>query len=181
VKNLEPNGEKPGLAETAANLLLSRDQRRFRVCLAALIAGLLLSVALLPLPSAQFSYLPTCAFKGISGLPCGLCVGTRAAQAFLRGDLSRALYLNIAALPVVIALLVVAFVQASEALRGKAVTDWNALFLRFRPLLPIALVLFCLFWFVHVIEALRETKRELVDLRNPIALAVHKRFGSPSQ
>jgi uncharacterized protein DUF2752 len=181
MNGLEQNRANPPVGDAPKNLLLSADQRKFRVCLAALITGVLVGAALLPLPPAGLYSLPTCAFKGITGLPCGLCGGTRAAWAFLHGDLSRALYLNIAALPAVIAVFGVALVLACEAVCGRALTDWNALLLRFRSLLPIGMVLFCLFWFVHLVGALRETKRELVDLRNPIALAAHKRFSFPSQ
>ena len=36
--------------------------------------------------------------------------------------------------------------------------------------------LLCIYWLVHLMDALRAPKSELVDLRNPIARAVHKRF-----
>ena len=94
----------------------------------------------------------------------------------LRGDLSRALYLNVAALPAVIAFVATAWVLAWEALRGRTFGDWNALLRRLRSLLPIMVALLCIYWLVHLMDALRGPKSELVDLRNPIARVVHKRF-----
>ena len=81
---------------------LRLDQRKFRATAAAVIVAMLAGAAVLPLaPPSRFSGLPTCVLKSATGLPCPFCGGSRATQALLCGDLSRAVYLNVAALPAV--------------------------------------------------------------------------------
>jgi hypothetical protein len=156
---------------------LRLDQRKPRAVMAAFIIVLLAGLALVPLaPPLALPGLTTCAFKSATGLPCPFCGGTRAAQALLRGELSRALYLNVAALPAVVAFVAAAFVLGWEAYFGRSLGDWNALLGKLRSLAPVIVVLICIYWLVHVADALRGTKPELVDLRNPIARAVHSRF-----
>ena len=156
---------------------LRRDQRQYRAGAAAIIVALIVGAALLPLaPPSRFPGLPTCVFKSATGLPCPFCGGSRATQALLCGDLSRAVYLNVAALPAVITLVAAALVLGWEAMRGRAVGDWDALLRRFRSLLPILAALLCIYWLVHLMNALRGPNSELVDLHNPIARTVHKRF-----
>ncbi len=156
---------------------LRLDQRKFRASAAAIIVVMLVGAALLPLtPPPRFSGLPLCVLKSATGLPCPLCGGTRATQALLRGDLARALYLNVAALPAVMTFVTAALVLGWEAMRGRAVGDWDALLRRLRSLLPILAALLCVYWLLHLMNALRAPKSELVDLRNPIAHAIHKRF-----
>jgi Protein of unknown function (DUF2752) len=171
-----------GLRKTPRDPPLRLAQRRTRAVTAAFIVVLLVGLALLPLaPPLVFPGLPTCAFKSATGLPCPFCGGTRAAQALLRGELSRAVYLNVAALPAVIAFLAAALVLGWEALRGRSLADWNALSRRLRPLAPIVIGLLCAYWLIHLADALHGPKPELVDLRNPIARAVQKRFPIPGR
>ena len=159
---------------------LRLDQRKFRAAAAAIIVAMLVGAALLPLaPPSRFPGLPICVFKSATGLPCPLCGGTRATQALLRGDLSRALYLNVAALPAVITFVAAALVLGCEAMRGRALGDWDALLRRLRLLLPIMVALLCIYWLVHLMNALHGPKSELVDLHNPIARTVHKRLSRP--
>jgi hypothetical protein len=156
---------------------LRLDQRKYRAAAVAIIIAILVGAALLPfVPPSGFAGLPTCVLKSVTGLPCPFCGGTRATQALLRGDLSRALYLNAAALPAAITLVAAALLLGWEAMRGRAVGDWDALLRRFRSLLPIIVALLCIYWFVHLMNALRGPKSELVDLHNPIARTVHKRL-----
>ena len=160
---------------------LRLDQRKFRATAAAIIVAMLAGAAVLPLaPPSRFSPgLPTCVLKSATGLPCPFCGGTRATQALLRGDLARALYLNAAALPAVVTFVTAALVLGWEAMRGRAVGDWDALLRRLRSLLPIMAALLCIYWLVHLMNALRGPKSELVDLENPIARTIHKRFSRP--
>ena len=121
----------------------------------ALLAG----VALVPLASTSpFPGLPTCAFKGLTGLPCVLCGGSRAAQAALRGDVARSFYLNRAALPCLAIAGSLAILLWYEALRGCAVISWSPFVKRLRPFLPFLLALFCFYWVVHVVDAVRGLK-----------------------
>jgi hypothetical protein len=177
LKTLERKEEKNAFGKDANSPPLRVDQRKSRAVASVTIVAMLVAAALLPLaPPFGFPGLPVCVFKGATGLPCPLCGGTRATQALLRGDLSRALYLNVAAVPAVIAFVATAWVFAWEALRGRTFGDWNAFLRRLRSFLPIMAALLCIYWLVHLMDALRAPKSELVDLRNPIARAVHKRF-----
>ena len=142
-----------------------------------MIVAMLVGAALLPLtPPQRFPGLPMCLLKSATGLPCPFCGGTRATQAILRGDFARALHLNAAALPAVITLVTAASVLGWEAMRGRAIGDWDAQLRRLRSLLPLLAALLCVYWLVHLMNALRAPKSELVDLRNPIAHAIHERF-----
>lgn len=172
-------GQMPGSPNPSSNLSLRPDQRKFRAISASVLVALLIGVALLPLASPPgLLSLQTCAFKGVTGLPCPLCGGTRAAQAVLRGDLARAFYLNVAALPVVAALMAGAMLLGYEALSGRATVDWNLFVPRLRSIVPILIAVFCFYWLVHLTDAVRGLKSELVDLHNPIARAICKRFSA---
>ncbi|MGB7837865.1 MAG: DUF2752 domain-containing protein [Terrimicrobiaceae bacterium] len=158
---------------------LRLDQRKFRAAAAAMIITLLGGAAFLPFaPAPGFPIFPVCVFKIGTGLPCPLCGGTRAVQAVLRGDFSRALYLNPAALPAVVAIAAIVLVLVWEAFRGRA-ADWNLLLGRLRSLLPLLVALLCLYWAVHLAGALKGPKPELVDLGNPFARVIQERFSSP--
>ena len=144
-----------------------------------MIIALLGGAAFLPLaPAPAFPNFSVCVFKSATGLPCPLCGGTRAAQAVLQGDLSRALYLNPAALPAVVAIAAIVLVLVWEAFRGRA-ADWNLLRGQLRSLLPLLVALLCLYWFVHLAGALKGPKPELVDLGNPFARVIQERFSAP--
>jgi hypothetical protein len=161
---------------------LTPNQRKFRGMLAFVVVALLGGAALLPLasPSGVFG-LQVCAFKGLTGLPCPLCGGSRAVQAVLLGDLARALDLNLVALPAIVVLAAITIVLSCEATTGRAVIDWNAFFSRLHSLLPIFVALFCFYWIVHLVDAVRGGKSELVNLRNPVARAVCERFSVRQQ
>ncbi len=181
MKTFERSQEEHAFPQGSCSPPLRVDQRRFRAVLVAVILCLLGGAVLLPIAPLEFSNLPTCVFKSATGLPCALCGGTRATYAVLHGDLSRALYLNMAALPTVIALVAAALVLAYEALRGRVAVDWNALLSRFRSLFPIIVALFCVYWLLHLSAALRVPKSELIDLRHPLATEIHKRFSLQTQ
>ncbi len=181
MKTFERSQEDHRFREGSCSPPLRVDQRRFRAILVAVIIGLLGGAVLLPVAPLEFSNLPTCVFKSATGLPCALCGGTRATYALLRGDLARALYLNMAALPTVVALVAAALALTYEALRGRVAVDWDALLSRFRSRLPIIVTLFCVYWFLHLNAALRVPKSELIDLHHPLANAVHKRFSLQKQ
>lgn len=153
---------------------LLRAQRRSRLIGLAVILVLLAAVRLAPLSSMR----PICGFKNLTGLPCPLCGGTRAAQCILSGDFPHALYLNPLALPVVAVLVAVALVFFIELLRGRALADWDFWKRRLSPFIPLLVILMLLWWGPHLVSALRGPKPELVDLRNPIARAAYEKFGS---
>jgi Protein of unknown function (DUF2752) len=173
LKTLVREEEEHGSQKHVSSPSLRLDQRKFRATAAAVIVAMLGVAALFPLaPPLGFPGLPACVFKGVTGLPCPLCGGTRATQALLRGDFARAFYLNAAALPAVVAIVATALVLAWEAFRGRA-ANWNMLIGRLRSLLPMIVALLCVYWLVHLVSALKGPKPELVDLGNPIARAIH--------
>jgi hypothetical protein len=146
-----------------------------------MIVALLSSAAFLPLaPAPGFLNLSVCVFKGTTGLPCPLCGGTRAAQALLRGDFPRAIYLNAAALPAVVAITAIILVFFWEAFSGRS-ANWNLLLARLRLNLPLLAALLGLYWFLHLVGALESPKPELVDLGNPFARAIQEQFSAPPQ
>lgn len=150
-------------------------QRAWRVALAAGIATFLVVFAMMPRPA--LGILPPCTFKNLTGLPCALCGGTRSAQAFLHGDVSSALYLNPLSLAVVVGLSAFALLMLWEALRGHALADWRALPGRIRPWMPLTFILLLLVWWVpHLLSAVKTPKKELLDLRNPIAATLYRHF-----
>jgi hypothetical protein len=155
---------------------LLRSQKQFRLAGIALIAGFLALLAFAPLGQLG---LPLCGLRLLTGLPCPLCGGTRAAQAFLCGDFSRALYLNPLALPVVGGLIAAALIAAVELIRGRSLADWTSLRNRWLAWTPLLLVLLLLIWWpVHLAGALRQPKGDLLDLRNPVARAAYERLGT---
>jgi hypothetical protein len=161
---------------------LRSDQRNFRAILVFVFVLELCGLALLPLAPPSFSFgLQTCAFKGVTGLPCPLCGGTRATQALLRGDFVRAHYLNMAALPVLVAMVAGAIALSIEAMRGRVIINGGAVIQRLRGCLPALALLFFLYWIVHLASAVRSSKLELVDLHNPIARSITQRFSDPQK
>jgi len=168
---------QPSLARPSSGRYLRLERRRSRAIAAFVLMALLAGVALLPFaPKSDLLSVQTCAFKSATGLPCALCGGSRATQAVLRGDLARACYLNIAALPAVAIQTSVTVLLWFEAISGNAVIAWGSFPRRIRPLLPLLLVVFCVYWIVHLVDAVRRPKPELVDLRNPIARLICERF-----
>ncbi|HEY5741466.1 MAG TPA: DUF2752 domain-containing protein [Terrimicrobiaceae bacterium] len=164
------------------NAALGYDQRKTRAILAIVIVALLVIAAVVPLASPSGIFvLRICAFQGATGLPCPLCGGSRAAQALLRGDLARALDLNVAAIPALVFLLAATIVLGFEAASGRALIDWDALLVRTRSLLPLLATLLFFYWIVHLAGAIRSMKTELVNLENPIARAVCQRFSMQKQ
>lgn len=129
--------------------------------------GILVVKALVgPLPGVP------CGFRNLSGLPCAMCGGTRAASALLGGDWERALYWNAMALPLLAGVAWVAVVCAVELLRGMALVEWKALGMRLGRFFPVTLVVIGGWWVAHVFMALETPKPALVDLRNPVAAMV---------
>lgn len=138
-------------------------------------AGTLVFLAIFAaLPMSMFSVLPACTFKNLTGLPCALCGGTRSARAFLHGDLATAWYLNPLSLFVIIFMAVGVVILAWEAGCGRPFTDWRAALKRLQPWMPLILVLLIVWWVPHLLGALRVPKKELVDLRNPIAATLYR-------
>jgi hypothetical protein len=82
----------------------------------------------------------------------------------------------VAALPVIVIALSATLLLCCEAISGKAVIAWSRFPTRIQPLLPLLLVLFCVYWIVHLADAVRHVKPELIDLRNPIARLICERF-----
>jgi hypothetical protein len=154
---------------------LFRWQRWMRISVAAGI--ILVLVVLSLLPRTALGLMPPCTFKNLTGLPCALCGGTRSAHALLHGDVATALYLNPLALVAVGLLGVVALVLLWEGFRGRAAADWSAVPARIRPWMSLTFVILLLLWWTsHVLGAVKTPKKELVELRNPMAAALYRQF-----
>ena len=154
---------------------LDVPSRRVRWIVVVTIPVFLAAFTAFPLGALPASRIPVCGFHLLSGLPCPLCGGTRAAQAALRGDWAMALYLNPLALVVVTALIFFVATALTELILGRTVLPWAA-WRRVRgALIPALLVGLLVWWPVHLVSALRTPKKELIDLRNPVARAVYFR------
>ena len=152
-------------------------ERGYRGLLAAGIVVFLIGFAWLSFPGGGIPFMPLCPFKGMTGLPCPLCGGTRAAHALLRGDLAATLYLNPLAIPAVAGCIIAALVLFYEAASGQPLPHRQAAQRLISKLAPYGLIVLAIWWFPHVYLALRTPKPELIELRNPIAHAAYSRFG----
>lgn len=155
-------------------------QRAWRLVAAVAIAAFLVIFGAMPLP--VLGVLPPCTFKNLTGLPCALCGGTRSAHALLQGNISSALYLNPLSLVAVALLAILSLLLLWEALAGRALTNWAALPAHVRPWMLLSLAgLLLLWWAPHLLIAIKTPKKELVDLRNPIAATLYRQLhGKPS-
>ena len=126
--------------------------------------------------SALFQW--PCVFHAVSGLPCPLCGGTRAACAILHGDLKSALRLNVTALPALVTLIVGGSLCAWEALRGRPLADWSALMRRNARWFPLLIPLLLAWWILHLVTAIKAPKPELVDFKKPIAARIRHWLGN---
>jgi len=156
-------------------------QRKWRAGLALGIVLLLAALAVLPpLQKGSFDF-PGCLFYKMTGLPCPLCGGTRATSALMHGDLDRAFNLNPLSFVAVAGLLAFAGVFGWEAIRGRALLHWAARIKQASPWFPLVLLLLFAWWLPHVWSALRGSKSELLDLRNPVARSLSEDFRSPKR
>lgn len=120
---------------------------------------------------------PKCVFHAGTGLPCAFCGTTRAITAAAGGDWSRALELNAFGIGVLVTGVAGFLMIGVEALRGRALLDWNACGRRFARFLPLLIPLLLVWWVVHLADAIRTPKGELVDFSNPVAVVVADWFG----
>jgi hypothetical protein len=149
-----------------------------RALRAGVLAVLLLALGILiaKATSVPVPAMP-CGFRNLSGLPCAMCGGTRAASSLIGGDWTQAFYWNAMALPVLAGMLITAAICLIEWVRGSALIDWNPLRKRLGKLLPVTLTLLAAWWVLHVFSALKTPKVDLIDLKNPIAAAVASFLG----
>ncbi len=141
--------------------------------------ALLLVLALLPmLPTGPGSWNPTtCAIHAMTGLPCPLCGGTRAAKALMHGDVATALRLNALALPAVVLIAIIGLLLISEAIRGRPWVDWTPVLRRSGRFAPWGVLFLLIWWIPQLFGALRGSKPELLDTRNPVAHYLQQHFG----
>lgn len=154
---------------------LFRWQRWLRSGIATGILSVLIIFPLIPRP--LLGVMPSCLFKKLTGLPCAFCGGTRSAHALLKGDLASALYFNPLSIVAVALLIILAILLIWEALRGRALTDWQALLGRVRPWMPLTMaILVLLWWGPHILTAVLKPKKELLNLQNPVAATLYRQF-----
>lgn len=131
-------------------------------------------MTVLPSVSLSMPGMAPCVFHGLTGLPCPLCGGTRAARALLRGDFAHALQLNALAVPAVGLLLLMGALCVAEAIRGRSFADWGVRWREARVVFALAVIFLLLWWIPHLWQALKDPGAELLDLRNPIARRLHE-------
>ncbi len=159
------------------NRRLEGPARKTRALLAA---GILVALGVLSaVPLSPTGRPGMCVLRNLTGLPCPLCGGTRAAQALTHGDVSRAVELNILALPVVFVLAALALVAAVEAARGRTLADWSRFGPHARRVALVAATLVFLWWIPRLTGAVRNGREDLVDLQNPVARRVAGLLGRP--
>lgn len=150
------------------NATITRESRWLRGVISVSLFGFLTLFAFFP----RLNPFPFCGFKVLTGLPCPLCGGTRAAHALLHGDISHAAYLNPLAIGVIGLLVAVGLVCVVEAIFGRTLANWPAFWSRWHRPLPVILIASLLLWWpFHIGTALRKPKVELVELAHPVAQA----------
>lgn len=158
---------------------MTSQERGVKALAALAIAAFLIGFSFIPCTPQGMPLPLMCPFKNMTGLPCPLCGGTRAAHALLHGELGRAIYLNPLALPAIAFCVMAGLVLAYEAVRGVPLANWPAVFHRLGSLMPLGLAILMIWWLPHIYLALRTPKLELLELRNPIAHAIYMRVGPP--
>lgn len=113
-----------------------------------------------------------CGFRALSGLPCAMCGGTRAASALVKGDWKQALEWNAMAVPLLAAMAIAALLCSIELIRGRALIDWNLLQKWPARFLIPGLGLLLVWWAFHVRAALENPGSGLADREKPLAAAV---------
>lgn len=151
------------------NATLTKEGRLIRVAVVGMLGVFLALFAVFP-KLMPFAF---CGFHRLTGLPCPFCGGTRAARAILHGDFLFALYLNPLAFGVLFFLAVFSAIAVIEALRGRSVADWEAIWSRRHRIVLVLLILGLVIWWpVHITSALRKPKTELVNFDNPVAASL---------
>ena len=155
---------------------LTVQERWIRAGIAAILA-LVLAIAAFTQPRISLPFINApCGFHGLTGLPCALCGGTRAAHALLRGDPARAATLNLLAFPAVVALVLVGLILLVEAVTGRNLAHWLTLGKIASRWIPFAVVLLIAWWIPHILLAVRSENTDLVDFKNPVAAALRDRL-----
>ncbi len=146
---------------------LTQTARGRRLLLAA---GMIVILFFLrTLDPAALSALPIAVSCGsISGLPCLFCGLTRALHALLNGDVSRAVYFNWLAIPVLVTSLLVVGALLFETLSARPLLGWKFRFqMNTRSLGYASLVLGAL-WVLQIYLALAQHKHELLNSAGPL-------------
>jgi hypothetical protein len=157
---------------------LKREARWIRAIIGVGIFGFLIFFSFYP----RLTPIPFCGFNVLTGLPCPLCGGTRAAHALLHGNVSLALYLNPLAIVVIGLMVTIALLALVEAALGRPLANWAGLWRRWHRPLPLILIVGLLIWWpFHIGTALHKPKTELVNLGNPFAKACQAFTGSEAK
>lgn len=129
-------------------------------------------------PDHPISPMP-CVFRSLTGLPCAFCGGTRSACAITQGLFQRALELNALAFPALGLILATALIAFVEMIHKRALADWNVLGRHIIKKFYIIIALLVIWWIPHIIRAAKSSSNELANLKNPIALHLHKWLNKP--
>lgn len=147
---------------------LKRESRWIRVVITVSLFAFLGLFSVFP----KLNPMPFCGFRVLTGLPCPLCGGTRAAYAALHGNFPLAMYLNPIAIGVVGLMVAIGLIAMAEAVLNRPLANWPALWHRWSRTLPVILIVGLLIWWpFHIGSALTKPKTELINLGNPVAHA----------
>ena len=143
---------------------------------AFLTLGVILALTLLFWcnPDRPLSLMP-CLFHKMTGLPCALCGGTRAACSLLHGNFHRAFTLNPLAFPAIAFLFGMGSVSLLEILLGRPLADWHLAWFRALKFLPWLAGILILWWFAHMTIAIRQSNTDLVNLKKAPAAWIYRK------
>lgn len=144
-------------------LPLSKSERNGRLLFFGALTLAVLLLVFWPGKSTPGSF---CVFQAATGLPCGLCGGTRALRATFHGDFSTALYFNPAALIIAAGAGGIALVLLAEALLARVILP--PLKGRYRIAVLALLLAMLVPWTAwHAYSALTTPKPELIVPGHP--------------
>jgi hypothetical protein len=167
--DLADEGAAPPAAGTARRpppLPIGKSERTGRLLFFGALAALFALLIFWPFPQ-KVPGVGFCAFRVMTGFPCGFCGGTRAIKNAVAGNWEQALYLNPVALGVVAIGGLIAIYLLIEALTGRRFRSPLKPKVRWVLMAVAALSLLPWTWW-HAASALRTPKPELINLRHPV-------------
>jgi hypothetical protein len=149
-----------------AQQTLRRNQALGRVALVVSAAGILIGLRLIDPQSSAWLFRTSCG--AFTGLPCLFCGTTRAMHHLLNGELSRAIYFNWLALPILFSAIVLMLMFTIEAALGRRVLQRRISFrVTSRRFAAIAGGLVAL-WILQITLAVSFHKHELLNPSGPL-------------
>jgi hypothetical protein len=150
---------------------LSHRERGWRIALC--ITAILTGIWLVFMPPALKTGGHFCGFHAATGLPCGLCGGTRALRAASAGNLREALTYNAAALPAVSLAGMLLLFLAAEGISGRPLISRMPPRVQ-RMFLLAGFAVFVVWSVLHAGITFQNRHPQLVNENHPIVRALRK-------